>query len=551
MLPIIRREFVAILRTRRAAIIQWLLAVCYTAIIVVRWPSDARADLSGANSQNVFGLFAYGLLAVVVLMTPIFPATSIVMERRTGTLALLLNSPLKTPAIYLGKLLGVLGFVVLMIAISLPSAAACYAMGGVDLQDQLVTLYGLLLVVAVQYVAVGLLVSSYAASADSAVRLTYGCVLGLSLITLGPYFLFQSDPGLVSSTVAWVRCLSPIPAVMQIAGQGDIGSLEKMQGWSALGRYVVLAMVSSLGMSMWTVYRLHFRCMDRSRSQGMVTDDKSLGIRAIRRVAFLVDPSRRSGSIGNWSNPVMIKEFRSRRFGRSHWMIRLVMVCAVLSLLIAFSVTAGTVRLELEAVGGPLVMLQVGLLVMFLPSLAAGLISSERESGAWPLLRSTPLSGGAIVRGKLLSVFWTMLLLIASTIPGYLVMLYIQPTVWVQVAQGFVCLILAGLLALMISATAGSIFRRTAAATTAAYICVLTLFGGSLLVWLARDAPFGFKTVENVLILNPMAAALSVFRIPGFAAYHLLPYSWYVSAALIVAMYFAMRLQVQRLTRPE
>lgn len=551
MLPIIRREFVAILRTRRAVIIQWLLAVCYTAIILVRWPSDARADLSGANSQDMFSLFSYGLLAVVVLLTPIFPATSIVMERRTGTLALLLNSPLKTPSIYLGKLLGVLGFVVLMIAISLPSAAACYAMGGVALQEQLLTLYGFLLVVAVQYVAVGLLVSSYAASADSAVRLTYGCVLGLSVITLGPYFLFQSDPGLVASTVAWVRCLSPIPAVMQIAGQGDVGSLEQMQGWSALGRYVLLAMVSSLIMSMWTVYRLHFRVMDRSRSQGMITDEKSLGIRAIRRVAFLVDPSRRSGGIGNWSNPVMIKEFRSRRFGRSHWMIRLVGVCAVLSLLIAFSVTAGTVRLELEAVGGPLVMLQVGLLVMFLPSLAAGLVSSERESGAWPLLRSTPLSGGAIVRGKLLSVFWTMLLLIASTIPGYLVMMYIQPTVWVQVAQGFVCLILAGLLALMISAAVGSVFRRTAAATTAAYICVLTLFGGSLLVWLARDAPFGFKTVENVLVLNPMAAALGIFRIPGFADYNLLPLSWYVSATLIVVMYFAMRLQVQRLTRPE
>ncbi len=551
MLPIIRREFVAILRTRRAAIIQWLLAVCYTGMILVRWPADARADLSGANSQDVFSLFAYGLLAVVVLLTPIFPATSIVMERRTGTLALLLNSPLKTTTIYFGKLLGVLGFVVLMIAISLPSAAASYAMGGVALDEQLLTLYGFLLVVAVQYVAVGLLISSYAASADSAVRLTYGCVLGLAVITLGPYFLFQADTGLVASAAAWLRCVSPIPAVMQIAGQGDIGSQQQLQGWSALARYGLLATVSSLGMSMWTVYRLHFRVMDRSRSQGMITDDKSLGIRVIRRMAFLVDPRRRSGSIGNWSNPVMIKEFRSRRFGRSHWMMRLVGACAVLSLLLAFSVTAGTIRLELEAVGGPLVMLQVGLLVMFLPSLAAGLISSERESGAWPLLRSTPLSGGAIVRGKLLSVFWTMLLLLASTIPGYLVMMYIQPTVWVQVVQGFVCLILAGLLALMISAAVGSVFRRTAAATTAAYICVLSLFGGSLLVWLARDAPFGFETVENVLVLNPMAAALSVFRLPGFADYHLLPWSWYLSAVGIVGLYFVMRLQVQRLTRPE
>jgi ABC-type transport system involved in multi-copper enzyme maturation permease subunit len=283
----------------------------------------------------------------------------------------------------------------------------------------------------------------------------------------------------------------------------------------------------------------------------MITNDKSLGVRAVRRVVFLVDPKRRSQGIGNWTNPVMIKEFRSRRFGRSHWMMRLIGVCVLLSLLVAFSVTTGAVKWQLETVGGPLVLLQVGLMILFLPSLAAGLISSEQESGAWPLLRSTPLSGGRIVRGKLLSALWTMLLLLAATLPGYLVMIFIQPTVWVQVVQAFVCLILAGLMALMISAAVGSGFRRTATATTAAYICTLVVFGGSMLVWLARDAPFGFKTVETALTINPMAAALGIFRVPGFDQYNLLPITWYVAGFLIVAMYFAMRMRVQRLTRPE
>ena len=33
-----------------------------------------------------------------------------------------------------------------------------------------------------------------------------------------------------------------------------------------------------------------------------------------------------------WVNPVMVKEFRSRRFGRSHWTLRLIAFGAILSL---------------------------------------------------------------------------------------------------------------------------------------------------------------------------------------------------------------------------
>lgn len=551
MFAIIRREFVTILRTKRAAVAQVALAICFTLLIVLRWPQDGRVDVSGSVAQQIFRLFAYGLLAAIALMTPIFPATSIVMERRTGTLALLLNSPMKVFSIYAGKVFAVLGFVGLIMAISLPAAAACYAMGGVGFFSQLVALYALLLLVAIQYIAVGLLVSSYAGSADSSVRITYGCVLALSVLTLVPYFFYQSSEGLVGQIVGWFRCISPVPAVMELAGQGDVGSSERWSGLGVLQRYLILSIASIVAISAWTIYQMRYFCLDRSRSQGMITDEKGLGVRAARRVFFLVDPNRRSQGIGNWTNPVMIKEFRARRFGRSHWMMRLVGGCCVLSLFIAFSVTTGAIQWELEKVGGPLVMMQVGLMVLFLPSLAAGLISSEQESGAWPLLRSTPLSGGKIVRGKLLSALWTMLLLLASTVPGYIVMIYIQPTLWVQVVYAFVCMVLAGMLALMLSAAVGSGFRRTAAATSAAYIVVILVFGGTMLVWLAQDAPFGFRTVERVLSVNPMAAALSVFHVRGFEHYNLLPISWYVAGVLIVVMYFVMRLRVTQLTRPE
>lgn len=551
MTPVIHRELIAILRTRKAFVLQLGMALFFTCLVILRWPSDARVDLSGTNSQQVFRLFAYGLLAAVVLLVPIFPATSIVMERRRGTLALLLNSPLKPHSIYAGKLLGVLGFAVLLLALSLPAAAACYAMGGISLTQQLLVIYGLLLVVTVEYAALAMLVSSLTNSADSAVRVTYASVLAISVISLAPHFFMQGGEGKLPLLAEWIRSLSPIPAVMEVVGHGDVGMVEAGVGSSVVFQFLLLAVVVTVALAALTIYRLQHHLLDRARSTGAITNEQGLGVRAARRVFFLVDPRRRTSYIGNWTNPVMVKEFRSRRFGRSHWMLRLIGGCAIASLFLAFSVTTGAVQWDMETVGGPLVLLQAGLMVIFMPSLAAGLISSEQENETWPLLRTTPLSAGAIVRGKLLSVGWTMLLMLSATLPGYLVMMYIQPTLWLQVVRALVCLVFAGLLALMLSAAVGSWFRRTAAATTAAYVTVMLVFVGTMLVWLARDAPFGHAAVESVLTTNSMAAALAVFNVPGFQTYQLTPANWWFTGLAVLGLAVTLRLRVWRMTRPD
>ena len=551
MIPVIQRELIAILRTRKAFVLQLGMALLFTLLVILRWPSDARVDLSGTASQQVFRLFTYGLLAAVILLVPIFPATTIVMERRRGTLALLLNSPLKPHSIYAGKLLGVIGFAVLLLALSLPAAAACYAMGGISLSKQLMVIYGLLLVVTVQYATLAMLVSSLANSADSAVRVTYASVLAMAVLTLAPHFFLQGGDGWLPRLAQWIRSLSPIPAVMEAVGHGDVGRVEAGGGVRIIVQFLVAAVIVSVAMAALTIYRLQHHLLDRARSTGTITDDQGVGVRAARRVFFLVDPRRRTSHIGNWTNPVMVKEFRSRRFGRSHWMLRLIGGCAIASLFLAFSVTTGAVQWDMETVGGPLVLLQAGLMVVFMPSLAAGLISSEQENGTWPLLRTTPLSAGAIVRGKLLSVSWTMLLMLCATLPGYVVMMYIQPTLWLQVVRALVCLVLAGLLALVLSAAVGSWFRRTAAATTAAYITVMLVFVGTMLVWMARDAPFGHGTVETVLKTNSMAAALSVFNVPGFQTYQLTPANWWITGLAVVGLAATLRLRVWRMTRPD
>src|SRR5262245_9773379 len=204
--PVLQRELVGALRSRKAVAMQLAPAVACALFVLLRWPSEGQADVGGVVSRQVFQLFGYGLLAALLLLVPAFPATAVVRERVQGTLALLLQTPLKPGAIYAGKLGGVLGFACLPLAASVPAAAACCALGGVSAWRQVLPLYGLLLLVTLQYTTLGLFVSIAAGSPDSALRTTYGLVLVLAVVTLGPYQLVQGrPPGFAVTLAAWLR----------------------------------------------------------------------------------------------------------------------------------------------------------------------------------------------------------------------------------------------------------------------------------------------------------------------------------------------------------
>ncbi len=550
MNAIVSREFFGILRMPRALAAIVVLAAAFAIMVLARWPSEGLVDLSGGQSRQVFRIFAYGLLGGVLLLVPAFPATTIVREKIKGTLSLLLNSPLSSPSIYFGKFFGVLLFTAMLLLTSLPAAAACYAMGGIDLQRELGATYLTLAMLAIQCVAFGLLVSTLAQSPDASVRITYGLVFAISFLTLGPHYLLQGQPGALAIGAYWLRRLSPVPVVMHLVGDSSAGSQGLMEGNSGVGEFLCVSLGLSAIVILATIWRLNHRLFDRARSQGKITDDQSMLVRIFRRLTFLVDPQRRKPGIPFFLNPVMVKEFRTRRFGRFHWLLRLVAVCAVVSLLLTFAATTGTMDWGVETIGGLMVMLQVFLVVMITPSLAAGLISSERESGGWDLLRMTTISGMRIVSGKLASVLWTLLLVLLATAPGYVVMIFIKPAMWLQVERVLVCLLLTVIYTLTISAAVGSYFSKTSLSTVTVYVVLMVLFLGPLLVWMGREAPFGHSVVEAALAINPMGAALSVIAMPGFAQYELIPVSWWVAGTISLLALIGLCLRVWRLMRP-
>jgi hypothetical protein len=144
-----------------------------------------------------------------------------------------------------------------------------------------------------------------------------------------------------------------------------------------------------------------------------------------------------------------------------------------------------------------------------------------------------------------------VLLLLCATLPGYVVLMTIKPELALRVQRVLLCLALTSVFAVLLSAAVGSLFRSTATATAAAYLALLAVCVAPLLVWLAREAPFGHATVEAVLAVDPVAATLHAAEMPGFTGYELLPLNWWIIGSASLALLVLLGLRIWQLCRPE
>jgi ABC-type transport system involved in multi-copper enzyme maturation permease subunit len=550
-LVIIERELLALLRSRRTLWIFVSVAVVFSTIVFLKWPSTGIVDLNGNKGRELFQWLSYSMLAASILIIPIFPATSLVTEVRRRTLELLLNSPLSRASIYFGKAFAMFGLVLLLLCSTLPAIACGFLMGGLSFSQDVVTMYGYLALVSMQLVVIGLLVGTWSRSTESALRWSYGVTFALTVVPWFPDALFPGGTSPLAKGIQLLKLLSPIPGMMEMLNQSSVAGSGLMNQQSAVASYVIFATLFIIVGSVVCIQRLSHSLLDRSRSQGVITDDQSQFIRASRRILFVVDPQRRSSGIPPFVNPVMVKEFQCRQFGRMHWLLRLVAGCAVLSLLLTLASARGTESRGVEYTGALIIVLQVGLIVLLTPGLASAMIAGEMEGGSWNLLRVTPLSPGKILRGKLMSVLLTLALLLCATLPGYAVIMLIKPVLQEQVVQVLKCLVLAAILSMLISATVSSFFKTSAIATTVSYGILILIFGGTMLVWMNRDAPFGHEFVQGALRLNPMAAALNAMQADGFKGYDLIPATWKYTGATCAVLLVILYLRVFRLTKPD
>jgi ABC-2 type transport system permease protein len=132
------------------------------------------------NQQMIRPLFL-NLSVVILFMLPFLTARSYAEEKRSGTIELLLTSPLTDVQIILGKFLGAMGLYAVMLAVTMVYIAILFFLGNPEWKPVAAGYLGLLLMGGC-FVSVGLLISSLTKNQIVAGVVTFAVFLMLWVI---------------------------------------------------------------------------------------------------------------------------------------------------------------------------------------------------------------------------------------------------------------------------------------------------------------------------------------------------------------------------------
>lgn len=202
-LAIARKDMLIELRSRSVILSAVTFAVLALTIFFFAWDPTAVASID----------LAPGVLWVIFTFSGLLGLhRSFGVEQPTRAMDALLAAPVSREAIYLGKLIGNLGFVIVVQAISLPAVALLY---NVPVAGYVWPLIGVVLLAAVGLVSVGTLFSSMAVSTRLAELL-------LPLLAL-PFFVPVILPAAqATARLMSGRAVSEVSGYISILGAFDI-----------------------------------------------------------------------------------------------------------------------------------------------------------------------------------------------------------------------------------------------------------------------------------------------------------------------------------------
>jgi ABC-type transport system involved in multi-copper enzyme maturation permease subunit len=154
-----------------------------------------------------------------------------------------------------------------------------------------------------------------------------------------------------------------------------------------------------------------------------------------------------------------------------------------------------------------LIIFEVVLLAFITPALTAGAISGERERQTIDLLFVTPLRPFAIIWGKLLASMSFVLLLLMVSVPIFSLVFLFGGIELDQMVYAFIVVGVSALTFGLMGIAFSSLFRRTLAATVAAYGAAFIVLVGSLVYGLLF--PVEIDPRANTLSAPPAVTMLS------------------------------------------
>jgi ABC-type transport system involved in multi-copper enzyme maturation permease subunit len=406
--PIFGREWMTLPRRPR----HYGLRVAYLSLLWVLGLTAWQALVGWARSPSLgetaqfgavlFQLYAYLQLTLLTFFGALAAASSIAQEKDRRTFILLLLTDLRNHEIVLGKLVGSLLQLALMLAATAPVLALLLLLGGVA-PSQVV--YALMVLAGTGLAAgsLGAFVALWRDQTFQALALTvlflvlYLCVVrSLDLVPwAGSALLGTMSPAPWHTAQQWLDPYLCLAAVLAPSADVEAGVPP------ALGFAGLMVLLSAV-LNAYAIRRLRVwnpsgePIMQREQPTEDEKEDRSkvhAAPGAVRRV---------------WANPILWREIRTRAYGRRPLLVKLA-YAVVLALIVYFGlapVISGQGHSAFTAASGLLPVAVLSLLLVSAQAVTA--ITSERDARALDLLLVTDLSPKEFVFGKLGGIAWNV-----------------------------------------------------------------------------------------------------------------------------------------------
>jgi ABC-type transport system involved in multi-copper enzyme maturation permease subunit len=365
-------------------------------------PTTTMKDLA-QRGANAFTIIAFGQVALICLLTPVFMAGAIAQESNPRTWDILLTTPLNNLQIVLGTLFGRLFFILALLVSTLPLFATTQLFGGVP-PLAVVLSYAIAVSSAILVGAIAVTLSVTRSAGKRAVFVFYITVVMYLFITYAADIAARkANPvgvGTGAFETTWLTPLNPflaleallLPNTYAIPSTAGRGALAAWWMGHPVAAFCWTCLVISGVMILWATVRLR------------VIGTRGAYIPWWRKLLQPRTPTgeREPRTVG--TNPIAWRE-RTARFSSAfglfgRWAFAAAGFLAGLLIVVLYHVgflAPGEFQLALLTT----VIAEVVIVSLTAINLSGTAVSREREDGTLDLLLTTPIQPGPYLAGKL------------------------------------------------------------------------------------------------------------------------------------------------------
>jgi len=408
--PLFNRELLTVPRRSRHYVTRsaylgalWILGLTAWQA-TVGWNRTATLGQTARFGLLLFQLFTFVQLTLILFFAALSAASAVAQEKDRRTFILLLLTDLRSYEIVLGKLVGSMLQILLLLAGTVPLLAMLVLLGGVSPKHVIEAV----VIMAATALAAGSLGSVIALWRDRTFQALALTVLFLVLyLSVVPALALipglggagaSGDAGSDFAAVAWQQWLNPFQALQAVLGESTSGAAIPVAYGFAAAMLLWTVLLNGLAILRLRVWNPSGEPIMQREQPGDVEAEEKDRLKAHAAPGLVRQV---------WENPILWREIRTRAYGRRGLLVKvayfvvLALVCyyALAPLKSYFHTHNFSDRPAYAAAQGLLPVCVLSLLLISAQAVTA--ITSERDTGALDLLLVTDLTPGEFIFGKL------------------------------------------------------------------------------------------------------------------------------------------------------